>query len=172
MIIKHEQQSHTHVDSTVNAQLRLAPHLVTPSVIRLGMNKKSHQPVDPLFPFYYQHHGKYHPCAQVSLIGVTRSHWGVNQDHTAHIMWLTLHGQVTPWSNHHSGINHIIILKHHIKHNNQPGAVVKPVCEIVQHGVTTWAMGFEIDGSCTFRYDPCNDPQVWIETDHPIRLVD
>ena len=141
-------------------------------ITRFGMNKKSLDPINDQFPFYFRDDTGYHPCGELQVHGPSRSYYGPSLTSNSLIVWMTTESSISPLADYTTLPKRVHVVKENIQHNNQHEVkTLMPVCSLHEGDSVRYAMEYVIHGPCKLRYDSSHDPEVWIETDADVTLI-
>lgn len=131
---------------------------------RIGMNKKTGEPVNKAFPFYYDHGSSYTPARGIVISGPSRSFYDVKQGGSMKIVWMETEAptrdQVVAYD---PKATIISIDDKALIMNNRLGSMI-PVCVVRNGDEVSYCEEFIIEGPCALVYDPNRTPSVWIQT--------
>lgn len=131
---------------------------------RIGMNKKTGEPVNKAFPFYYDHGSRYTPARGIVIDGPSRSFYDVKQVGSMKIVWMETDSptrdEVVAYDPEATIIS---IDDKSLIMNNRLGSMI-PVCVVKSGGSVSYCDEFIIDGPSALVYDPERTPSVWIQT--------
>ena len=128
-------------------------------MIRIGMNKKTGEPINKDFPFYYKINNLYTPCCSLSFGNSVRIIYGrVNEQ--KRIVWI----EADDWLEEQSPSKRykkLISIKEKIIISNDQNNLNDDVCLLFNQGKEYAFKSCLISGPCNLIYDD----RVWLETD-------
>lgn len=128
-------------------------------MIRIGMNKKTGEPINKDFPFYYKINNLYTPCSSLSFGNSVRIIYGrVNEQ--KRIVWI----EANDWVEEQlpaKRYTKLISIKEKVIINNDQNNLNDDVCIFLDKGKECTFKSCLISGPCNLIYDD----RVWLETD-------
>lgn len=137
-------------------------------MIRFGMNKKTVDPIDPQYPFYFKKDGVYQPVRTLYVSGPSKSFYACSNSSYKYV-WMETDFPV------HEITMHGMTNKIHINKENLISNIKQntdfPVCSVHVESTVRWCDEFVVEGPIQLVYKQNNIPEVWIETNSPITLI-
>lgn len=132
-------------------------------MIRIGMNKKTGEPVNHSSPFYFKKNDAYTPCGSISFGDVSKIRYE-RVDVSKRIVWVEASGWVSEVAGRFNRFRIRIDEKTII--TNDKFEEDKDVCLLLPNN-----LGFSecaIKGPCNLIFEPDSDQKVFLETDSEV----
>ncbi len=137
-------------------------------MIRIGMNKRTGDPINNDFPFYYKIGDSYKPCKSISFGDRVRFFYNKN-DSGKRIVWLQAEGWVSEDVNARFKGKRITINEKAIIQNDLEGLDLD-VCKLeFEDKIEKFKTGI-ILGRCNLIFEPNSSPKVFIETNGEVLI--
>ena len=131
---------------------------------RIGMNKKTGEPVNRFFPFYYDHGSKYTPARGIVIDGPSRSFYDVKQAGSMKIVWMETNSPTSDEVVSYDPEATIISIDDKSLITNNKLGLTIPVCVVRSGNTISRCDEFLIEGPSALIYDSQRVPSVWIQT--------
>ena len=137
-------------------------------MIRIGMNKKTGEPVNIEYPFYYKVEDVYKPCKSLSFGDRVKFFYSKN-DSNKRIVWLQANDWVSEEINVRYYGKRITINEKAIIQNNNEGTDLD-ICNLeFQNNIETFKTGV-VFGRCNLIFEPDSKPKVFLETNGEVLI--